>query len=51
MNRKKTLAIASAVTVVATFLLFLFGQVNYVVFLAVAALNAFFAYKILPKMK
>jgi len=51
MNKKKTLAIASAVIVVSTFLLFLFGQVNYLVFLVVAGLNAIFAYKILPKMK
>ncbi len=51
MNLKKTLALADAVVLVGSFLLLLFGQVHYLVFLAVAAIAALFAYKILPKMK
>ena len=51
MNRKKILAVASGVIVLATFILFVVGEVRYVVFLIVAILNAIFAYKILPKMK
>ncbi len=51
MNLKKTLALIDAVALAASFLLLVFGQINYVVFLIVAAAAALFAYKILPKMK
>ena len=50
MNKKKSLAIASAAIIILSFLLFLFGEINYIVFLVVAILNAIFAYKVLPKM-
>ena len=51
MNLKKVLAVFSAVIVAGAFLLMVLGQVHYIVFLVVAALNAIFAYRILPRMK
>ncbi len=51
MSLKKTLALVDAVVLAASFLLLVFGQMHYIVFLVVAAVAALFAYKILPKMK
>ncbi len=51
MKLKKMLALIEAVILVASFLLLLFRQIHYIVFLIVAAIAAIFAYKILPKMK
>lgn len=51
MNSKKILAGIDAIVLVASFLLLLFRQIHYLVFLIVAAFAAVFAYKILPKLK
>ncbi len=51
MNLKKALALIDAVVLAVSFLLLVFGQISYIVFLIVAAFAALFAYKILPKMK
>lgn len=51
MNNKKLVAVAVAVILVSSLLLFLFGYTGYLHFLAVAIVAAIFAYKILPKMK
>ncbi len=51
MNHRKTAAAVAAVVLVGSFLLFLLGKLNYMLFLAVAAASALFAYKILPRIK
>jgi hypothetical protein len=51
MNKKKLSGAIGAVTIILSFLLFLFGEINYFIFLGVAISLAIFAFKIMPKIK
>ena len=51
VNGKKISGVIAAIILASSFLLFIFGMINYLLFLAVAGITGIFAFKILPKMK
>ena len=51
INKKKILAVVVGVVLLGSFVSLVLGFANYLVFLAVAAFSAVFAYKVIPRME